>query len=152
MASINNQNERKYLIHIIYAGTFLFAVVAIIGYLVWCKYEATAQKQMEKKKIVSCLVGASDDYNEGWAAACKQDAKEIQIELGDCIDSAKKRARFISSAGADDYTALAQVYVAQCKSAYGTPDSKSTCLLPNSMAKGLNAALQKQEKLCTIIS
>lgn len=149
----NNQSEKKYLVHIIYAGAFLFAVLAVIGYLVWNKYEIASAAQAKKTKTLVCITEAQENYSQSWAAACNANAKETQDELTNCIISSKKRAQLIADADSYvNYKNLAANYIAQCKTAYGTPNSKSTCLLPASIAKSLNSGLQKSEKLCTMIS
>ena len=162
------KNEKNYFIHIIYASSFLLAVFTIIGYLVWSKYQTTVQKRIEieqrieiqaaqdrikKTRTLNCVIIARKSYDENWASACTENANRIQAALKNCVNSSEKSARFISGNGSLlDYKSLYESYAAQCKLLYGTPNPKPNCLLPNSLAKGLDESLQKDEKMCAIIS
>ena len=46
------KNEKNYFIHIIYAASFLLAVLAVISYLVWSKYQTTVQNRIEMEQRV----------------------------------------------------------------------------------------------------
>ncbi len=160
--------KSNYFIHLIYAGSFLLSVFVVISYLIWNKHDTvlqnkieteqqlalkTEQEQAKKVKILNCLIQARNIYSENWATACKEHAKSIHVALDNCIKGSEKSARFISGDGSlVDYNALYQSYVAQCKSYYGVPNFNSNCSLPNSMAKSIDERLQKDEKLCMILS
>jgi hypothetical protein len=149
----NQSSEKKYFVHFIYAGTFLLAVLLVIGYLAWNKYEIAVAAQVKKSRMLMCVANAQENYSAAWAGACKTNAKAIQTNLANCINGSEKRARFIADGDSFvNYKNLLANYVAQCKSAYGTPNPKPTCLLPSSTAKSLNTGLQQQEKLCKSIS
>lgn len=46
------KSEKNYFIHIIYASSFLLAVFAVIGYLVWSKYQTTVQNRIEMEQRI----------------------------------------------------------------------------------------------------
>lgn len=99
------------------------------------------------------MIIAQKSYSDSWASACTENANSVRAALNNCINSSEKSARFITNDGQLlNYKNLYQSYVAQCKLAYGAPNPKSNCLLPNSIAKSLNESLQKDEKMCTVIS
>ena len=141
-------------ISFIYAGSFLFAVCVVIGCLVWSQYESVTQKQLKKQRTANCIMTANENYDQNWAAACVSDAKMVQQEFNNCVNGSKRQARFLvaGSGGYVSYNNLYKNYVAQCKSAYGNPNSSPTCMLPISNAKSLNEGLEKAEKLCVIVS
>ncbi len=145
------QLNKKYLVHIIYAGAFLLSVLTVIGYLVWNKYQAIEQNNMKKAEILVCMTRAEENYAEAWATACKKNAEKNQVALTNCISSSEKQAHFITAHDRFiNYSSLYKTYTAQCKNLYGTPDSTNNCLLPKPIADGLNSGLRDEEKNCRI--
>jgi hypothetical protein len=170
---MKTESKPNLFIHLIYSGSFLLGIIAIISYLVWSKHQITIQhnieiqqieqhavlqnqmEQAKKARVLACLQNAAQAYTADWATACREHAKDAEIRLINCNSSSEKSAKFIAGAGGGgliNYQDLYQNYAAQCNASLENPNPKPNCLLPNSMANGINAALQKAEQLCTIIS
>lgn len=84
---MNDQStEKKHLVRFIYIGVFLFALLAIVGYIFLSKYEISAAGQTKKYKIFACEINAKENYSMAWSTACQKNEKAVGNNLNpDCF-------------------------------------------------------------------
>lgn len=139
-----SKNKPRYLVHIVY-----LMIISILVYFIWNDYQVSQMNQTNQK--ATCLRDASNDYNSNWANACRAEAIQIRNSLRNCENEAAAYTKYMSSATAMTLHATQQLQnlkIAQCKSAYDTPNSRPNCVLPNSMAKNIDNAYDKEKSMC----
>lgn len=140
---------KNYLIHLIYAGSLLLAVMAILIYLGWAKHQKTLQLQ-------KCIAGAYTDYEAEWAAACRSQAELSETSLSNCLNEAAARAKLAEIPGMPSSNlTVKNIYdslVAQCRSYYSSANPNPNCMLQTNTGKDLNNRLSQNQELCIKIN
>jgi hypothetical protein len=157
---MQSEIKHKYIIHIIYASTFLLAVFLVIGYMFWEKERASiaaleAQRNAEKvaeakaDRAKTCVMIATSAYTELWAKACIKQAETIKTALNNCIAQAHYDTALIYSW---DQSAQKNAYLSRvilCKNMYGSaPNPAPDCKLPAYEADDLNNQLLNAKSSC----
>jgi hypothetical protein len=160
--------KQNYLIHLIYAGSFLLAVLLVVSYLFWSKNQVTIQHReheeqirikeqnrmtQEKErqiKIKFCMNKAMELYSHDWALVCIQQNERNKKAFDNCRNQAdalvKAYETYITS---HDSTRAYNYKVAQCKGLYSYSNKPSlNCTLPATLADGVNAGLKRYEQTC----
>jgi hypothetical protein len=168
MAEITPKKQ-NYLIHLIYAGSLLLAVLFVVAYLVWSKNQLAIQhraheeqirikeqnrlvQQKERQtKIKFCMNKAMELYSQDWAIACIQQNERNKKGFENCRNQADAYVKYMKTSytTAQDSARLYNYQIAQCKGLYSYSNKANlNCSLPATLADGVNAALKKYEQTC----
>jgi hypothetical protein len=151
----------RYFVHFIYAGSFLLAVMACLGYLVWSKHQAALERELrieeqaklaklQEQKIAICIIKADRAYLSQWASACKLHAESNKSNLEQCIDRAKKMEAYLKTpyTSEEDSKNSYALQVSNCESLYETFNPESDCALPLYISDKLNTRHENEKNLC----
>ncbi|KTC96741.1 hypothetical protein [Legionella feeleii] len=159
----------NYIIHLIYAGSFLLAVSLVIAYLVWSKNQlAIRHKELEEKirineqkrlvqerehkiKIKLCMNKAMELYSQDWAEACIQQNRKNKNGFENCRNRADAYVKYMKTSytTTEESARLYNYQLAQCKSLYSFSNKPNlNCSLPTTLAHSVNAGLKKYEQTC----
>lgn len=152
------RGKPSYLIHFIYAGSFLLSVMAIIFYLslrddeirkqIELKYkEELVYKEERKKEYDECMKMARYQYEIDWAVSCSLHAKREKELLDHCMKKAfylRKTNETINKLYADN---IYGSQISSCKVNYGDIDKNPSCPLPANIAQPIVDNLKSNQCL-----
>ncbi len=161
-----SQSKPNYVIHCIYAGSFLLSIFFYVSYQVWNRVQMSNEikaqneeyrinqaaqilKEKKQKEIISsCLMITSNLYSKTWADTCANQNQKIKNAYETCLRDAKAWSDYISYSSGDKKK-LYTYKISECRSLYQyTNKPNPNCTLPRSIAENLNAELNKMESRC----
>jgi hypothetical protein len=96
------------------------------------KAEIAAQK---KQNYDACNIGARNNYDTNWAAACKSNAQFQSTQLKNCLtDPAVITNQFLGAS--------------YCHRTFGGRDSSPKCALPKVLADSINLNYKENQEKC----
>ena len=151
--------KKSYLVHLIYAGAFLLAVLAVLAFLLYQNHEVAQQtkekaaqeairKEQENKKLEDCLNAAGETYALDWALACTKQKNDSETMLKNCLKEAKTNAIFFYP---DDLTYQKNFYSlkeAECYKTVSDIEGNPSCTLFFGRGHELNNELMALKEEC----
>lgn len=165
--------KQNYIIHLIYAGSFLLITLLILSYLVWNKKQLEIQhKEHEEKirikeqhrmaqerehlaRVKLCMSKAMGFYSQDWATACIQQNERNKKGFENCRNQADAYVKYMKTSYTtpQESARLYNYQLAQCQGLYTFSKKPNlNCTLPTTIADGVNNALKKYEQTCRDIT